>query len=240
MVPLPVGVRVRLATGYTDMRKKFPSLACRSGDLHCDAFQRPPVLLPRSSWQFAERNPARRPGRLPVHEAPAACPLHLAESSRRCGYDLRLRGSAISDPALIAGIRRRRGGRHHSGKSLLAVGDECDSIAGVTALNRSHRSGRRPCDDPRRSAARVQAEAVAPSAQTSAALPPNRLLRASPHQGNNSPVDKACSREIAGTCRAAPAIAPGNDPALLFQHLAASRPGPDRLKSRHRHGCTLN
>jgi hypothetical protein len=27
MIPLPTGVRVWLATGYTDMRKGFPSLA---------------------------------------------------------------------------------------------------------------------------------------------------------------------------------------------------------------------
>jgi transposase len=37
MIPLPAGVRVWLATGYTDMRKGFPSLALQVQEiLHRD------------------------------------------------------------------------------------------------------------------------------------------------------------------------------------------------------------
>jgi hypothetical protein len=50
---LPAGVRVWLATGYTDMRKGFPSLALQVQQI----LQRDPlrsVLLPRTSRQSAE------------------------------------------------------------------------------------------------------------------------------------------------------------------------------------------
>jgi transposase len=36
-IPVPIGVRVWLATGYTDMRKGFPSLALQVQEiLQCD------------------------------------------------------------------------------------------------------------------------------------------------------------------------------------------------------------
>ena len=41
MIPLPTGVRVWLATGYTDMRKGFPSLALQVQEiLHRDPLRR--------------------------------------------------------------------------------------------------------------------------------------------------------------------------------------------------------
>jgi transposase len=41
MIPLPTGVRVWLATGYTDMRKGFPSLALQVQEiLHRDPHAR--------------------------------------------------------------------------------------------------------------------------------------------------------------------------------------------------------
>ncbi|WP_373568094.1 IS66 family insertion sequence element accessory protein TnpB [Bradyrhizobium betae] len=55
MIPLPAGARVWLATGHTDMRKRFSSLALQVQEiLHRDPLSGPPVLLPRSPGQFFE------------------------------------------------------------------------------------------------------------------------------------------------------------------------------------------
>jgi hypothetical protein len=88
MIPLPAGVRVWLATGYTDMRKGFPSLALQVQEiLHRDPLNGH-VLLSRTPRQSAEGDLARRPGRVPIYEAPGAGPLYLAKRSRRRGDDL--------------------------------------------------------------------------------------------------------------------------------------------------------
>jgi len=47
MIPLPSGVRVWLATGYTDMRKGFPSLALTVQEVHEAEHVRPPIKLLR-------------------------------------------------------------------------------------------------------------------------------------------------------------------------------------------------
>ena len=60
--------------------------------------------------------------------------LHRDRLSGHGRGNLKVSNSVICCPALIRGIRRRRGGRHQSGKFLLADGDDCDSVAGVTAL----------------------------------------------------------------------------------------------------------
>ena len=89
MIPLPTGVRVWLATGYTDMRKGFPSLALQVQEiLHRD---------PLSGHLFCFRG--RRGNLLKViwHDGQGAClftkrletrPLLVAEPGRRRGDDL--------------------------------------------------------------------------------------------------------------------------------------------------------
>ena len=55
MIPLPTGVRVWLATGYTDMRKGFPCLALAgAGGIASRPAERSSVLLPWTSRQSAE------------------------------------------------------------------------------------------------------------------------------------------------------------------------------------------
>ena len=89
MIAFPPGVRVWLATGHTDMRKGFPSLALQvqevlrrdplSGHLFC--------FRGRQRRSF-EGDLARRPGRVPVHEAAGTRALPVAEPGRRRGDDL--------------------------------------------------------------------------------------------------------------------------------------------------------
>lgn len=89
MIPLPAGVRVWLATGHTDMRKGFPSLALQVQEiLHRD---------PLGGHLFCFRG--RRGNLLKViwHDGQGAClftkrlergALHLAEPGGGCGDDL--------------------------------------------------------------------------------------------------------------------------------------------------------
>jgi transposase len=70
MIPLPAGVRVWLATGYTDMRKGFPSLALQvqeilhrdplGGHLFCLMTARVPACS-RSAWNVAASCGRARP-----------------------------------------------------------------------------------------------------------------------------------------------------------------------------------
>jgi transposase len=54
MIPLPIGVRVWLATGTTDMRKGFASLSLQVQEvLHRDPSGHL-FLLPWTAWQSAE------------------------------------------------------------------------------------------------------------------------------------------------------------------------------------------
>ncbi|WP_157783667.1 IS66 family insertion sequence element accessory protein TnpB [Bradyrhizobium liaoningense] len=50
MIPLPAGVRVWLATGHTDMRKGFPSLALQVQEiLHRDRLPTRPSVCEKSA-----------------------------------------------------------------------------------------------------------------------------------------------------------------------------------------------
>jgi hypothetical protein len=63
MIPLPAGVRVWLATGYTDMRKGFPSLALQVQEI----LQRDPpwcvLLISRPSTSTSRTLPRPSPVR---------------------------------------------------------------------------------------------------------------------------------------------------------------------------------
>lgn len=65
MIPVPTGARVWLATGYTDMRRGFPSLALQVQEVQGPA-QRPSVRLPRSPKRSCEGDLARWPRSMPV------------------------------------------------------------------------------------------------------------------------------------------------------------------------------
>jgi transposase len=80
MIPLPTGVRVWLATGHTDMRKGFPSLALQvqqilqrdplSGHLFCFRGRRGDLL--KVIWHDGQ-------GCVPFHKAAGARSLLMAE-----------------------------------------------------------------------------------------------------------------------------------------------------------------
>ena len=129
MIPLPSGVRVWLATGHTDMRKGFASLALLvqevlkrdplSGHLFCFRGRRGDLL--KVIWHDG-------PGRLPVHQASGTRPVPVAERGRRRGDNLtgatrlsvvrdRLAPSAGELASDLDGMR-----------ILLAAVDGCDSI----------------------------------------------------------------------------------------------------------------
>jgi transposase len=65
MIPLPAGVRVWLATGYTDMRKGFPSLALQVQEiLHRD---------PLNGHVLLSRTPRRNLLKVIWHDGQGAC-----------------------------------------------------------------------------------------------------------------------------------------------------------------------
>ena len=103
MIAFPPGVRVWLATGHTDMRKGFPSLALQVQEvLRRDPSERSSVLLPWPARRSFEGDLARRPGRVPVHEAAGTRALPLAEPGRWRGDDLDSAGSVICCPDRLA------------------------------------------------------------------------------------------------------------------------------------------
>jgi transposase len=68
MIPVASGVRVWLATGHTDMRKGFPSLALQVQEV----LKRDPLSGHLFCFRGAQRRSvegdlARWPGRMPVH-----------------------------------------------------------------------------------------------------------------------------------------------------------------------------
>src|SRR5258708_18220969 len=65
MIPLPAGVRVWLATGYTDMRKGFPSLALQVQEI----LQRDPL----SRHLFCFRGRRRDLLKVILHDGQGAC-----------------------------------------------------------------------------------------------------------------------------------------------------------------------
>ena len=113
MIPLPTGVRVWLATGHTDMRKGFPSLALQVQEvLHRD---------PLSGHLFCFRG--RRGDLLKViwHDgqgAPGTGPLPVAELGRRSGDDL-VRATRLSP------VRHRL---------ATSAGDVATDIGGMTVF----------------------------------------------------------------------------------------------------------
>jgi transposase len=121
MIPLPTGVRVWLATGYTDMRKGFASLSLQVQEiLHCD---------PLSGHLFCFRG--RRGNLLKViwHDGQGACLFtkrpergrFLWPSRPMAWWRSRRRNSAICCPALIGGTHSRRGGRHRLDRFNLRI-----------------------------------------------------------------------------------------------------------------------
>ena len=114
MIPLPAGVRVWLATGYTDMRKGFPSLALQVQEiLHRD---------PLGGHLFCFRG--RRGNLLKViwHDGQGVCLFTKRLERGRFLWPSPADGvvtiSAAQLRYLLSGIdwstRRRRGGRHQS------------------------------------------------------------------------------------------------------------------------------
>jgi transposase len=125
MIPLPAGVRVWLATGHTDMRKGFPSLALQVQEI----LQRDPL----SGHLFCFRG--RRGDLLKViwHDGQGAC-LFMKRLERgrfiwpSAGDGVvrsHPRSSVICCPALIGDTRKKPGVRHRSddGFSLRMVMD---------------------------------------------------------------------------------------------------------------------
>ena len=118
MIPLPAGVRVWLATGYTDMRKGFPSLALQVQEiLHRD---------PLGGHLFCFRG--RRGNLLKViwHDGQGACLFtkrlergrFIWPSPAEGVVTISRRSSVISCPGSTGGTHKRRGGRHRSDEAL--------------------------------------------------------------------------------------------------------------------------
>ena len=113
MIPLPVGVRVWLATGHTDMRKGFASLSLQVQQiLHRD---------PLSGHLFCFRG--RRGDLLKViwHDGQGACLFSKRLERGRFLWPSPADGvvaispaQAICCPALTGDTHRRRGGRRRS------------------------------------------------------------------------------------------------------------------------------
>lgn len=69
MMPVPTGVRVWLGTGYTDMRRGFPTLALQVQEvLRKDPLSDHLVRLPRSPQRSFEGDLALWPGSMPVYQ----------------------------------------------------------------------------------------------------------------------------------------------------------------------------
>jgi transposase len=129
MIPLPTGVRVWLATGYTDMRKGFPSLALQVQQiLHRD---------PLSGHLFCFRG--RRGHLLKViwHDGQGACLFtkrlergrFLWPSSADGVVTISSAQSVIFCPASTGDTHRRRGGRHQWDDDFCFAGaGEYDSV----------------------------------------------------------------------------------------------------------------
>ena len=89
MIPVPTGARVWLATGYTDMRRGFPSLALQVQEvLRKDPLSGHLFVLPRSPKRSCEGDLARWPGGMPVHQKTRERKVHLAIGCGRSSDDL--------------------------------------------------------------------------------------------------------------------------------------------------------
>jgi hypothetical protein len=126
MISIPSGVKVWLATGYTDMRKGFPGLSLmvqetlkrdpHSGHLFCF----------RGRQGGADQGDlARRPGCMPVYEEARARPLHLALGGRRHG----------GDHARSAWLSARRHRLANTAKNLASKLGGMSKTAGMAGAN---------------------------------------------------------------------------------------------------------
>jgi IS66 Orf2 like protein len=89
MIAFPSGVRVCLATGDTDMRKGFASLALQVQEvLHRDPLSGHLFCFRGRRGNLLKVILARWSGRVPVHEASGTRTILVAESGRRRCYDL--------------------------------------------------------------------------------------------------------------------------------------------------------
>jgi transposase len=89
MITFPPGVRVWLATGHTDMRRGFPSLALIVQEqLKQDPLLGTPVYLSWAQRRVDQSDLARRAGRLPVLQEAGAGAIYLANACRRGRDDL--------------------------------------------------------------------------------------------------------------------------------------------------------
>ena len=140
MIPLPTGVRVWLATGHTDMRKGFASLALQVQEV----LQRDPL----SGHLFCFRG--RRGDLLKViwHDGQGACLFTKRLERGRFLWPSAADGAVTISPAqlgyLLSGIDWRHPQENLASDLggmtiLLAVADGCDSVVIVTStvLNRS-------------------------------------------------------------------------------------------------------
>ena len=98
MIPLPQGVRV------CDRPHRYEEGVCEpvvagAGGAAARSAERSSVLLPWTSGRSVEGDLARRPRRVPVHEAAGARPFFVAERGGRRGNDLSgaARLSAVGD-----------------------------------------------------------------------------------------------------------------------------------------------
>jgi transposase len=130
MIPVPTGVRVWLATGHTDMRKGFPSLALQvqeilrrdplSGHLFCFRGRRGDLL--KVIWPTARARACSRSVWSGAGSYGRVRPTAWWLSRRH--------NSAICYQALIGATRRRRGDRHRwDDVFVFAAGGGCDSVA---------------------------------------------------------------------------------------------------------------
>ena len=89
MIPVPTGVRVWLATGYTDMRRGFPGLSLQVQEV----LRRDPMSGHLFCFRGEKRRPfegdlARRAGGKPVRASTGTGTLFVAEPGGRGGDDL--------------------------------------------------------------------------------------------------------------------------------------------------------
>ena len=102
MITFPPGVRVWLATGHTDMRRGFPSLALtvqeKSGSLLGT-----PIYLSRAQRGADQGDLARWAGRVPVLKEAGARAIYLADASRRRADDLTCADGLLARRNRLAG-----------------------------------------------------------------------------------------------------------------------------------------
>ncbi|MBV9562150.1 MAG: IS66 family insertion sequence element accessory protein TnpB [Bradyrhizobium sp.] len=107
LIPLPAGVRVWLATGYTDMRKGFPSLTLRVQEI----FHRDPL----GGHLFCFRGRRGNVLKMIWHNGQGACPFTKRLERGRFIWPGPAEGGVTIS---TGGTDKRRGGRHRSDEAL--------------------------------------------------------------------------------------------------------------------------